>query len=245
MTQGLLPWLLKEEEKKPPKGFEKFFKRRGETKKVEEDSSKSGQKKEEGKEQKHDEEEAEDSESAHGEEKKHESPRQQPRDSRPQWQQFLFDQNNNPKPEGFLTILLAAAAGYYLLTYQRPMQELVYKDFLNEYLLKNNVKEINITKDKRSEVFNYRAEIVASDGQKFYMTLGSYESFLSKLDLVQREMGRQPHEFVPVKYTNQGEEQVTNMLFKILVGGLFLMFFYQIYKSRNQGGPGAGKPGAP
>jgi hypothetical protein len=50
------------------------------------------------------------------------------------------------------------------LTYQKPMQELVYKDFLNEYLLKNNVKEINITKDKRSEVFNYRAEILTNDG---------------------------------------------------------------------------------
>ena len=126
------------------------------------------------------------------------------------------------------------------------MQEMVYKDFLNEYLLKNNVKEINITKDKRSEVFNYRAEIITNDGRKFYMTLGSYESFLSKLDLVQREMGRQPHEFVPVKYTNQSEEQVTNVMFKILVGGLFLMFFYQIYKSRNQGGPGGpGKTGTP
>jgi len=125
------------------------------------------------------------------------------------------------------------------------MQELVYKDFLNEYLLKNNVKEINITKDKRSEVFNYRAEIITNDGRKFYMTLGSYESFLSKLDLVQREMGRQPNEFVPVKYTNQSEEQVTNVMFKILVGGLFLMFFYQIYKSRNQGGSGHGKPGTP
>jgi len=82
------------------------------------------------------------------------------------------------------------------------MQELVYKDFLNDYLLKNNVKEIIITKDKRSEVFNYRAEVVTNDGSKYYMTLGSYESFLAKLDLVQREMGRQPHEFVPVKYTN-------------------------------------------
>jgi len=64
------------------------------------------------------------------------------------------------------------------------MQELVFKDFMNEYLLKNNVKEITITKDKRSEVFNYRAEITTMNGEKFYMTLGAYESFLSKLDLV-------------------------------------------------------------
>jgi hypothetical protein len=39
---------------------------------------------------------------------------------------------------------------------------------------------------------------------------------------------------------------MSNVMFKMLVGGLFLLFFYQIYKSRNQPGPGAGgKPGAP
>ena len=57
-------------------------------------------------------------------------------------------------------------------------------DFLNNYLLKNNVKEILITKDKRSESFNYRAEVVTQSGERFYMTLGSYENFLAKLDMV-------------------------------------------------------------
>ena len=99
-------------------------------------------------------------------------------------------------------LLLAGATGYYLLTYKKPMQEIVYMEFLNNYLLKNNVKEITITKDRRSEVFNYRAEVTTNSGEKFYMILGSYESFLAKLDMVQREMGRQPGEFIPVKYTN-------------------------------------------
>lgn len=89
-----------------------------------------------------------------------------------------------------MALLLGGSLLYYILTYKKPMQEIVYKDFLNEYLLKNNVKEIIITKDKRSEVFNYRAEITTMSGEKFYMTLGAYESFLAKLDLVQREMGR-------------------------------------------------------
>lgn len=79
-------------------------------------------------------------------------------------------------------------------------------EFLNNYLLKNNIKEISITKDRRSEVFNYRAEILTNTGEKCYMTLGSYENFLAKLDMVQREMGKQPHEFIPVKYSNQGED---------------------------------------
>jgi hypothetical protein len=83
-----------------------------------------------------------------------------------------------------LALLLSGFAGYYLLTYRKPMQEIVYMDFLNNYLLKNNVKEINITKDRRSEVFNYKAEVVTHSGEKFYMVLGSYESFLAKLDMV-------------------------------------------------------------
>jgi CRISPR/Cas system-associated exonuclease Cas4 (RecB family) len=83
-----------------------------------------------------------------------------------------------------MAIALALAAGYYAYTYQKPMQELVYMDFLNNYLLKNKIKEISITKDRRSEAFNYRAEILTHDNEKFYMTLGSYENFLAKLDMV-------------------------------------------------------------
>ena len=99
-------------------------------------------------------------------------------------------------------------------------------DFLNNYLLKNNVKEINISKDRRSEVFNYRAEVVTMSGEKYYMILGSYESFLAKLDMVQREMGRNPGEFIPVKYTNQSEDGVGNIMMNLLVGSLFVLFFY-------------------
>ena len=103
---------------------------------------------------------------------------------------FFFDPNNNPKPENFLWVFLAAITGYYLLSARKPMKELLYMDFLNNYLLKNDVKAITITKDRRSESFGYRAEIETHSGERFYMTLGSYENFLAKLDLVQREMGR-------------------------------------------------------
>ena len=76
------------------------------------------------------------------------------------------------------------ASGWYLFNYKKPMKEVVYMEFLNDYLTKGQIKEINITKDRRSEVFNFRAEILTHDGDKCYMTLNSYESFLAKLDLV-------------------------------------------------------------
>jgi hypothetical protein len=83
-----------------------------------------------------------------------------------------------------LALFLTGCTGYYLLTYKKPMAEITYLEFLNEYLLKNNVKEINIHKDRKSEVFNYRAEITTQDGQKLYLVLGSYDTFLAKLDMV-------------------------------------------------------------
>lgn len=62
--------------------------------------------------------------------------------------------------------------------------------------------------------------------------------------MVQREMGRQPNEFIPVKYTNQSVEQYSNVLLNVLVGSMFLLFFYQVFKNKNQpGGGNLGKGG--
>ena len=163
-------------------------------------------------------------------------------DDRESWKKFFYDEEGSPKPEGFLAVMLSGFAVYYLANYRKPLQELVYMDFLNNYLLKNNVKEINITKDRRSEVFNYRAEVVTMSGEKYYMILGSYESFLAKLDMVQREMGRNPAEFIPVKYTNDSEEGMGTFMMNMLVGSLFVLFFYQIYKT-GKAGKGGSKPG--
>ena len=55
---------------------------------------------------------------------------------------------------------------------------------MNDYLLQNKISEIKIKKDRRSEIFNHRAEIDTHDGERLYMTLGSQESFLAKLDQV-------------------------------------------------------------
>lgn len=113
------------------------------------------------------------------------------------------------------------------------MKEVVYMEFLNDFLLQNQIQEIVILKDKRSDVFNYRAEFTTHDGERRYMTLNSYESFLAKLDLVQREMGKNPNEFVPVKYTNTEKENPTAIIMNVVIGAMFLAFFASIYKGRN------------
>lgn len=39
------------------------------------------------------------------------------KDERSQFEKFFFDQENNPKPENIIAIILALCAGYYLFTY--------------------------------------------------------------------------------------------------------------------------------
>lgn len=90
----------------------------------------------------------------------------------------MFDENNNPKPEGFLAVMLTLATLYYVSTYRKPMKEIYFKDFMHDYLLKNNIKHIELIKDRRAEVFNYRAEVTDMNGETVYMTLNSLDQFL-------------------------------------------------------------------
>jgi len=62
---------------------------------------------------------------------------------------------------------------------------------------------VTISEDKTSDMFKYRAEIETHDGRKVHLVLPQVENFLYKLDLAQREMGKVPQEFVPVKYASE------------------------------------------
>ena len=117
-------------------------------------------------------------------------------------------------------------------------------DFLNKYLLHGHVKEINIFKDPRTEVFNYRAKIEMNDGKKFQMVLGSQESFLAKLDMVQRQMGKQPSQFIPVKYVNDNELTFQSAMFTFIIAAMAVAGIYQLVR---RGGklPPPGKKGVP
>lgn len=176
------PKFLFSEDKKPPKGFEKFGKK----------DKKEEVKKESSKEPESEEEKTD----------KEEEPKQK-ESSGNDWKNMFVDPNGGgPTPFAWILGALAACGLYLSLGNEKHKKELVYMDFVNNYLLKNNVKEIRITKDKRSDSFSYRAEITTNDDQEFYITLASHDTFLAKLDLTQREMGRDPSNFIPVKYVN-------------------------------------------
>ena len=75
------------------------------------------------------------------------------------------------------------------------------------------------------------------------MVLGSQESFLAKLDQVQRQMGKQPGEFIPVKYVNDETDQA-QLAFRGLMAVLVGLTLYQIYRSANPGAGGKAGKGA-
>ena len=70
--------------------------------------------------------------------------------------------------------------------------------------------------------------------------LPQVENFLYKLDLAQREMGKVPNEFVPVKYANEASMQTNNAAMNFMIGGLFLALMLQIYRSMHGKGSGKG-----
>ena len=198
----------KEEEKEPPKGFEKFFRKRNERKSSssKEESSQEESKDDQEEKKAEESEETKDDEDADSENDSDKKKKKKGGESfGERMRNIYFGSNGNPKPEAWMTLLAALACGYAAMTYETPRKEIVFMTFLNDYLLKNQIKEIKIAKDPRSEVFNHRAEIDTVDGQRLYMVLGSQESFLAKLDQIQRQMGKQPAEFIPVKYVNDQE----------------------------------------
>mmetsp|Transcript_18256 Transcript_18256/g.31235 ORF Transcript_18256/g.31235 Transcript_18256/m.31235 type:complete len:694 (+) Transcript_18256:533-2614(+) len=123
----------------------------------------------------------------------------------------------------------------------KPTREIVQMEFFNDYLIQNKVKEINISKDKRSEVFNTRADITTHDGERVYMILNSFEEFLDKLDLVQREMGKAGSEYIPIRHKNVMDEDSGSTIINVAILGMFLLLMYQIYKGRGGKGMSTGK----
>ena len=104
---------------------------------------------------------------------------------------------------------------------------------------------ITISEDKSSDMFKFRAQVDTLDGKKVHLVLPQVENFLYKLDLAQREMGKSPNDFVPVKYANdatQGENKTLNYL----IGASFLLLLVQLYRSKhNAGGKSSGSSSKP
>lgn len=101
---------------------------------------------------------------------------------------------------------------------------------------------ITLCEDKTGGTFKYRASIEIVSGEHVHMVLPQVENFLYKLDQAQREMGKDPNTFVPVKYgAAEGDE--TNPTLNLAMGLSAAALFALIYRSGLTGGKGAGNLG--
>ena len=167
-----------------------------------------------------------------------------------QMNDFFFDPEKKPKWENVgLLAFLTGAFGYYMATRGTPSEEITYIDFINSYLGQGQCTMITISEDKSSDMFKYRAQIDTLDGARVHLVLPQVENFLYKLDQAQREMGKSPQEFVPVKYASEAS-QTSNQALNWLIGASFVLLLLQLYRSKHTKGPtGTGgsagqKPGA-
>jgi AFG3 family protein len=71
--------------------------------------------------------------------------------------------------------------------------------------------------------------------------LPAVENFLYKLDLAQRELGRDPNNFVPVKY-GPADEQANSPVMNMMIGASFLMLMVLIYRAMHGGKGGSSGP---
>ena len=66
------------------------------------------------------------------------------------------------------------------------------------------------------------------------MILNSMDEFLVKFDMIQREMGKSEHEFIPAKFTNDSGVENTAILMNVFIGAVFLTLFWQMYRGGNK-----------
>ena len=97
---------------------------------------------------------------------------------------------------------------------------------------------ITICEERNNSMFKYRANISTLEGKNVHLVLPQVENFLLKLDMAQREMGKDPANFVPLKYgmADQDEQASTANL---LLGGIFLLGLVKLYRSMHGKSGGA------
>lgn len=156
---------------------------------------------------------------------------------------FFEPGGGGPRWERWLLAGLMGTTGLYLLGSLKPQsEEISYQDFVQNHLQKNDITMITLCEDKSGSTFKYRAQISTNEGKRMHLVLPQVENFLYKLDLAQREMGRDPNSFVPVKY-GSAEEEERSPAINLMIGASFAMMMVLIYRSMHGKGGGTGTGG--
>lgn len=138
-----------------------------------------------------------------------------------------------PNMAGWLFLAFLLYSTYYRLHLKpKPSKEINYLEFVNLYLSKGLVTMITISENQGESSFKYRATLTTTEGQSYHLVLPQVEGFLYKLDQTQREMGKDPASFVPVKY-GTGLDEV-EAKYKFILVGLTAALLFLIIKNQHR-----------
>jgi hypothetical protein len=119
--------------------------------------------------------------------------------------------------------------------------EINFQDLVNNHLTKNTVELITLSENRDNSAFKYRATIKLTDGSTYHMVMPQIENFLYKLDQSQRDLGKDPASFVPVKY-GPGIEEMDNKN-RLLFTMIFFGLFFWLYRASHPKGGAKGSHG--
>jgi len=96
----------------------------------------------------------------------------------------MFFEPGSNRPNNFFYLYLAFCLfGTYLIANrEKASTEINYQDFVNLYLVKNNVSIITLSENKDNSAFKFKATITTNDGAKYHIVLPQVENFLFRLD---------------------------------------------------------------
>lgn len=144
----------------------------------------------------------------------------------------------DPNKLPFLQVTIAANIGIilYLLYKQLRYEEITWKDFTWQ-LQSNNIEKLEVINNKWVRVVRSGG---MEDSSTLWFNIGSVDTLERNLEAIQRDMGREAHEMVPVIYKSEFDFA---SYASVLPTVIFLVFI--LYGMSRMGGmvPGGGRKG--
>eukprot|EP00954_Amorphochlora_amoebiformis_P012084 943800-Amorphochlora_amoeboformis.AAC.1 len=147
--------------------------------------------------------------------------------------------------EMFLMGLLAIFIGFTLLTsVSNRGKEISFQEFVNKFLERGEVERIRVINKTTAYVVTRpgysNADYSGAGGQQhgeYYFNIGSIEAFERRMEDIQRDIGIEPRDYVPIQYVT--ESNIGGEFIRALPSLIFFSLIFMYFRSMASGG-GAG-----
>mmetsp|Transcript_12104 Transcript_12104/g.24448 ORF Transcript_12104/g.24448 Transcript_12104/m.24448 type:complete len:760 (+) Transcript_12104:1765-4044(+) len=140
-----------------------------------------------------------------------------------------------PSSEVWLLMALGLIAGLtFISSLGTPGQEISFQEFVTRFLETGEVERIRVVNKSIAYVIRRRGNYSNAEysdnsppplDREYYFNLGSVEAFERRLEEIQKDMGIEQRDFVPVQFVNEvsgvGTELLRTLPTLILIAGIF------------------------